>query len=47
MAHDYVYYLIVEGEFRYDLCFGTEEEAVEYAELNEIRDYTVYPWDVD
>lgn len=44
---DYVYYLMVEEELLVEHIFGTEEEAIEYAEANEIQNYNVVQWDVD
>lgn len=47
LNEDLVYYLIVNGEFRHDLCFASEEEAVEYAVENEFLKYEVYEWNVE
>ena len=47
LNEDFVYYLIIEGEFMFELCFESEAEAVEYAETNAIRDYEVYEWNVE
>lgn len=43
---DLVYYLVIEGEVVYELCFESECEAVEYAEVNAINNYEVLEWDV-
>lgn len=43
---DYVYYLMVEEELVPELIFESEQEAIEYAEENAIRDYQVVAWDV-
>lgn len=43
---DLVYYLVIEGEVVYELCFENEDEAVEYAEVNAINNYEVLEWDV-
>tara|TARA_B100000497_G_C7546927_1_gene330751 strand:+ start:543 stop:710 length:168 start_codon:yes stop_codon:yes gene_type:complete len=42
---DLVYYLEIEGEVFYEECFASEEEAVEYAEVNAIKNYLVVEWD--
>jgi len=42
---DLVYYLKIENEIVYELCFESEFEATEYAEVNAIKDYEVVEWD--
>lgn len=44
---DYVYYLMVEEELLVENIFESEQEAIEYAEANEIQNYKVVEWDVD
>lgn len=43
---DFVYYLIEKGEFREDLIFSTEEEAIDFAEKEGIVEYEIAEWDV-
>jgi hypothetical protein len=44
---DFVYYLEEDGEFIPELIFKSEEEAIEFAEANEMKNYRVIEWDVD
>jgi hypothetical protein len=46
-VNDYVYYLEEDGEFLPELCFESEEAAIEYAEANGMNNYQVIEWDVD
>lgn len=47
IVSDYVYYLEENGEFLPELCFESEEAAIEYAETNAMNNYQVIEWDVD
>lgn len=42
---DIVYYLEIDGEVYYEECFESEEEAIKYAELNEIKVTNIVEWD--
>lgn len=44
---DYVYYLSVNGEIQPEWVFGEEQEAIDFAEKEAIKDYEVIEWDVD
>lgn len=44
---DCVYYLEENGEFLPELCFESEEAAIEYAEANGMNNYQVIEWEVD
>lgn len=46
VVKDYVYYLMIEEELVPEMIFESEQEAIEYAEENAIRDYQVVAWDV-
>jgi hypothetical protein len=43
---DYVYYLKVEDEIIYEFVFGTEKEAIEFAEKEALNNYEILRWDV-
>lgn len=42
---DYVYYLKLEGELMEEV-FDNEQEAHQYAEQHEMKDYEVVEWNV-
>jgi hypothetical protein len=44
---DFVYYLEEDGEFLPEFVFGSEEEAIEFAEMKEMKNYKIVEWDVD
>jgi hypothetical protein len=44
---DFVYYLEENGEFIPELIFESEESAIEFAEMNEMKNYKVIEWDVE
>jgi hypothetical protein len=44
---DFVYYLEENGEFIPELIFGSESEAIEFAEANGMNNYKVIEWDCD
>ena len=43
---DIVYYLEIDGEVIYDVVFESEEEAIKYAEDNELNVTNIVEWDV-
>jgi hypothetical protein len=44
---DCVYYLKENNELLLEKCFCNEEEAIEYAEVNEMQNYEIIEWEVD
>ena len=47
LEEDYVYYLKVNGELLYDHVFGSEEEAIQYAEANELTVDEIVEWNCE
>ena len=47
LKEDYVYYLKVNGELLYDHVFESEEEAIQYAEANELIVDEIVEWNCD
>lgn len=43
--NDFVYYLKENDELLYEHVFGSEEEAIEFAEENAINNYEVVEFD--
>lgn len=43
---DFVYYLQEDGEFLPEFVFESESAAIEFAELNEMKNYEVIEWNV-
>jgi hypothetical protein len=46
MIPDYVYYLEVNNEFLLEFVFSSAEEAIEFAEENEMENYEVVEWNI-
>ena len=47
LVKDLVYYIMIEGEVQYDWVFPSEGEAIDFAEENEMIDYSIIEWDVE
>lgn len=44
---DFVYYLEEDGEFLPEMIFESEEQAIEFAEENAMKNYKIIEWDCD
>jgi len=47
MAADYIYYVSVGDTVLTEHIFSSYDEAVDYAEQQEIKDYHILEWDVN